>query len=70
MKAMNQIMPVGFRVKEGNEWRNYWQRDIGGIDDPPALYPAGDRDYLLYLCYPAGVLAAGRHGDLYHADLV
>ena len=32
MKAMNQIMPVGFRVKEGNEWRNYWQRDIGGID--------------------------------------
>ena len=32
MKAMNQIMPVGFRVKESDEWRNYWQQEIGGID--------------------------------------
>lgn len=32
IKAMNRIMPVGFRVKEANEWMNYWQREIGGID--------------------------------------
>lgn len=32
MKAINQMMPVGFRVKEGNDWKNYWQREIGGID--------------------------------------
>ncbi len=32
IKAMNRTMPVGFRVKESDEWRNYWQQDIGGID--------------------------------------
>ena len=32
IKAMNLIMPVGFRVKEANEWMNYWQREVGGID--------------------------------------
>jgi len=32
IKAMNQLMPVGFRVKESDRWRSYWQRDIGGID--------------------------------------
>ena len=32
IKEMNQDMPVGFRVKDGNEWANYFWQSVGGID--------------------------------------
>lgn len=32
IKEMNQDMPVGFRVKEGNDWRYFFWEGPGGID--------------------------------------
>ena len=32
IKEMNRDMPVGFRVKEGNEWARYFWEGPGGID--------------------------------------
>ncbi len=32
IKEMNREMPVGFRVKEGNEWARYFWEGPGGID--------------------------------------
>ena len=31
-KEMNRDMPIGFRVKEGQEWGNYYWGKMGGID--------------------------------------
>lgn len=32
IKEMNRDMPVGFRIKDGNEWGNFYWQGAGGID--------------------------------------